>query len=913
MSTSGSGQPENHSPPGLRELFDAALALDEPERTRFVDAQEMDAATRARLEQMLAANSDPSRSAHTGVAAEDTQGPVQNALSRWPPGTRIGPFVLAEALGEGGFATVFRAWRENDGVRQQVALKLLHRGLHSPEAQRRFRHERQALSQLRHPNIAQFIEGGVTAEGVAYIALELVEGEPITRFAEGLDQPRRLRLFMQICRAVEAAHRALIVHRDLKPSNVMVSTDGQVKLLDFGVAKLLDQDTDESRTQAPAFTPAYAAPEQREHGPITTATDVYALGVLLGEILTGHRLLASTMRQSGLRSDLERILGKALATDAALRYPSAGALADDIQRFLDGQPVLAHPPTRRYRFSKFVQRHRLGVALGSLLAMGILVSLAVAVWQAGVARQEALRANTVRDFLVSVFDAARAHLPREQRPTPEQLVDHAQARLAATPLDDTTRAEVLRTLGEVDLSLAHFARAEASFAKAIALLGEDADPAAMQAIQILRADALQRAGNNAEAQSLLAPVLPTLRDNTPDALLRALPVLAAASMAQGEPDEALAYLRENAERAELRYGPAHPEALAAAFAVGKALVDAHRFTDAVELLDTELARWKDSGLPEDERYVDALASRTAAGEALGDTAGAVARQQQLLELRQRIFEAPHDSIARNLRDLGAAHMHGADYPAAEARMNEALQMLREVYGDAHEQIAITHDSLGHLYVLQRDFVRADANYTAALDVCARAKIRSEVCPRARNNLGQSLYRQQRTDQARTEMRRALDERKELFGPDHPTVAYSLSTLANVAAREGDAQESVELSEQAMAVLERNQLGASREAALARNSYAQALMLSGRHEDALAQIERSIVDWKRVVPDGKVREAMMRVLEAQILQELGRREAVREVITQVRALQVPDTALPERTVALIVELDAWSRAESAADK
>src|SRR5262249_37535171 len=188
-------------------------------------------------------------------------------------------------------STVFRAAREHAGVRQIVALKLLRRGLYSDEAKRQFRRERQALAQLHHPDIAQLIEGGITETGLAFIALELVEGAPITEHARTLelDLPMRLRLFLRVCRAVEAAHRALIVHRDLKPSNVLVTRDGHVKLLDFGIAKLLDAD-DETQTRLPAFTPAYAAPEQRAGAPVTTATDVYALGVLLGELVTGQRL-----------------------------------------------------------------------------------------------------------------------------------------------------------------------------------------------------------------------------------------------------------------------------------------------------------------------------------------------------------------------------------------------------------------------------------------------------------------------------------------------------------------------------------------------------------------------------------------------------------------------------------------------
>src|SRR5690606_18912685 len=271
----------------LRELFDQVVELPAAERAAFLDAHCSDPQLRARIERLLASDAKEGApvpgSPETLAAAMD--GPVPPP---WYPGQRIGPFTLVAPLGQGGFATVYRAWRDNAGVRQEVALKLLHRGLHSTHARRQFQRERLALVQLRHPGIAHLIEAGVTEDGLAWIALELVDGLPITEHVRLHQLPlaARLRLFIQVCRAVDAAHRALIVHRDLKPSNVLVTAEGQVKLLDFGIAKLLETEPEDTRTQMHAFTPAYAAPEQRQGGLITAATDVYALGVLLGELLT---------------------------------------------------------------------------------------------------------------------------------------------------------------------------------------------------------------------------------------------------------------------------------------------------------------------------------------------------------------------------------------------------------------------------------------------------------------------------------------------------------------------------------------------------------------------------------------------------------------------------------------------------
>src|SRR4051812_11250624 len=276
----------------LRDLFEETLALEPEARSAFLDARcGGDADLRAKIERMIAADADDDVVLDRSVDAVARAIGETDATEGLPPGTRIGPFQLIEILGEGGSSTVFRAERTIDGVRQVVALKLLRRSLYSKDAQRQFRRERSALTQLRHPGIARLIEGGISESGLAYIALDLVEGTPITDYAREhrLDLRARLKLFLQVCRAVEAAHRALIVHRDLKPSNVFVTKDGEVKLLDFGIAKLLDAE-DETQTRVPAFTPAYAAPEQRSGAPVTTATDVFALGVLLGELVTGQRL-----------------------------------------------------------------------------------------------------------------------------------------------------------------------------------------------------------------------------------------------------------------------------------------------------------------------------------------------------------------------------------------------------------------------------------------------------------------------------------------------------------------------------------------------------------------------------------------------------------------------------------------------
>ena len=501
----------------LRELFEAALPLPADARARLLAERCPDPQQRAQLQRMLEADADEGELLSTGDAAGAARAIGDASVTQaLPAGSHIGPFELVEVLGEGGSSTVFRAFRETEGVRQEVALKLLARGLYSAEAQRQFRREREALARLRHPGIARLIEGGITDGGLAYIALELVDGLPITRYARErrLDLRQRLVLFLRVCRAVETAHRALIVHRDIKPSNVLVTAEGDAKLLDFGIAKLLDEDmAGAARTQHRALTPAYAAPEQFAQQPVTTATDVYALGILLDELVSGrprsigaaatppsrtdapsiataYGLAPSAVApiRRRLRGDLDNIVLKAACSEPERRYASAGALADDIERHLDSEPVQAHPPSRWYRSGKFVARHRGGVAITAAFMLAILLSLSIAVWQAQVARRQAVRANTVRAFVESLFAPIRYGVAASKQPSLDELLARGVARLDRSPqMDDGGRVDLLAMFSRLYEELGGAAQSLELANRAVALSERVLAPSDIEAIHALTA------------------------------------------------------------------------------------------------------------------------------------------------------------------------------------------------------------------------------------------------------------------------------------------------------------------------------------------------------------------------------------------------------------------------------------------
>ncbi|MGH8172032.1 MAG: protein kinase domain-containing protein [Rhodanobacteraceae bacterium] len=544
--------------PTLRELFESALALTPGQRGAFLDARCPDPAQRAAVERLLAA--DEAEDAHLiDRPFENLLGGVGDAeaeSSAPPAGSAVGPFTLLEKLGEGGSSIVFRAERVQEGVAQRVALKLLRRGLYSQDEQRRFRLERTALAQLRHPGIARLIEGGVTDTGVPYIALELIDGEPITDHARNrqLGLRARVALFVSVCRAVEAAHRALIVHRDLKPSNVLVTTDGDVKLLDFGIAKLLDANGEGTHTQHQAMTPAYAAPEQFNLGQITTATDVYALGVLLGELMTGMRREHGDTRTPSssisehtdpaalpappnvtrrqLRGDLDNIVLKATEAEPERRYASAGAFADDIERYLAGQPVAAHPPSQWYRTRKFVARHRGGVVTTAAFLLAIFAALGIALWQANVARQQAhiaqeqaQRAQAVRDLLVDLFDAEIPSRPDDEMPGTAELLERgaqrANTELSAVP---AVQSDLLTALGRVYDHLALPEKGQPLLDNAIAAARrvDPPDPALLGAALSERGELELSSDRFAPAIALFDEAIPLQRKAEPDGLALAI-------------------------------------------------------------------------------------------------------------------------------------------------------------------------------------------------------------------------------------------------------------------------------------------------------------------------------------------------------------------------------------------------------
>jgi tetratricopeptide (TPR) repeat protein len=427
----------------VRTLFHATVDLAPAERAPLLDGCG-DRSLRAEVERLLAQHD-----ASAGFLERSVWDLVDTADAKWEH-VLIGPYRVVRQLGHGGMGTVFLALREDAEFEQRVAIKLVRRGAGTEALLQRFRQERQILAALEHPNIARLLDGGTTAGGVPYLVMEYVEGTPIDEYCRGHNLPidARLRLFLQLCDAVQYAHRGLVIHRDIKPANVLVTADGIPKLLDFGIAKLTSAQTDGTVTGL--MTPDYASPEQLAGKLVTTATDVYSLGLLLFELLTGKRPFANVVRTgetepprassvSGLRAlrgDLDRILLVALDPDPDRRYASVEKLADDVRRHLDGHPVAARGASLGYRTAKFVRRNKLFVAAAAVAVIVAIVAFLAVLQQKRIAERRFEQVRSLAHAVVFDLHDAIARLPGSTSAR-ALLVRHALGYLDALSKEST--------------------------------------------------------------------------------------------------------------------------------------------------------------------------------------------------------------------------------------------------------------------------------------------------------------------------------------------------------------------------------------------------------------------------------------------------------------------------------------------
>jgi serine/threonine-protein kinase len=677
------------------------------------------------------------------------------------PPDRIGPYRIVRKLGHGGMGIVHLAERTDVGKR--VALKLLRTPLATDELRARFDRERRILAQLEHPHIAPLLDAGVTPDGTPYFAMELVEGEPITDYCRrGIDLRGRLDLMLRLCEAVAYAHRHLVVHRDIKPANVLVTHDGRLKLVDFGVAKLLAAVDDEERlsTATRIFTPVYAAPEQVTGQPVTTATDVYQLGALLYELLadvppfdpdlspasamraiTEHQPLPPSAAASGtsddttaggtiarlgrgLRGDLDGIVLKCMDKRPDRRYASVDALTDDLNRYLDGRTVRARPVGPLYQARRFAQRHLVvsGAAIAALFWAGTATLQSIATRRerdraeaaAAVARIETGKAQAVTDFLVGLFEAGDPGTSRADSITARDILERGVEEASALDDQPDVQATLFAVTGRIHSNLGDHAMAESQLRRSLAIAERlpSADSTLVSRAQYDLAASLVMLDRHAEAVPLLHDVIrQRLAADSSAGLLahQAFNILHASLHAIGNANEADSVFGEWQRLLE-NTAVADEELALALKSQGQILGFRGDFERAIPVLRESVAMHRSVYGADHVNYADALDVLAAIYLEAGDIAGADSITEEALALRRTQLAPPHTQLSLSLANRGDALRERGDLAAAEPLLREAVEMERQLGDTASIGFASRNLNLAILLQAREDYEEAETRY-----------------------------------------------------------------------------------------------------------------------------------------------------------------------------------------------------------
>ncbi len=879
-------------------LFDEMEGLDPAARAlRIAGLQQQEPEVAAELMRWLAKDSeaDGLLDGLTGSRGQAQAAATEDSGNR--SGQQIGPYELLRRVGRGGMGEVYEARRPVADFEQRVAIKLLRRGLDSEDVVRRFLRERRILAQLEHPGIARLIDGGMSNDSLPYLVMEFIDGEGLIDAVKRreLDVETRLQLFLHICDAVAYAHRRLIVHRDLKPSNVLLTADNEPRLLDFGIAKLLDEVDDEALTGTGmrVLTPGYAAPEQILGRPISTATDVYALGLILYELLTG----ASPLQRSGksvervahelehesvlrpsaavlaaeghggvtqlsrqrqarrLSGDLDTIVLHALRREPERRYQGAAELADDIRRHLNGHPVRAETDSIGYRFGKFVRRHRGGVTAAALALLGIIAGLVVALWQAEIAREQAAlaraqlqRAESMKEFTLSLF--------REQDPLargkPEprsanELIAVGIARARAQFADDPAqRSELLNDLGEVLVSLGDHA-------------------AAIPVLEEARAEQAARSGPNSAAH------------------IQTQINLGAARLGIGETAVALQLLQQSAEVLSRVSGARAEASLKARAHLVKALFSSGRVDEAVTLARELLPLHEQVFGPEAAATIARLADITMLLEQSDQLVEAEVSAQALAERIERAYGKDSILLVRPLTLLGDLHRRRQQYPAADEAYARALALAR-----AHRHPGLSARVLGRRGDLLRRMQRLDE---AAAHFDEAASLLPDSSPeRGQIELWRAGLARTRGDMATAAagFLKSFEIFRTALGDDSVFAWNAALEYANTERMAGNGAAAEALLLQAVETLRRIAKPQSFDVLLATSTLAQWRATQGRHAEASVLFAESIAIGDALYGAGHSTNVQTRLALAESLIAIGTADSLRAAKAEIEAVLASDS-------------------------
>ena len=811
----------------IQSLFLEALDLPAEQRASFLErACAGDEVMRREVESLIV--HDGGDEQPIAAALEDTAQSLFEFENL--QGTRLGAWRVIKEIGRGGMGTVYLACRDDEEFRKHVAIKVVAHGVDTAEMLSRFRHERQILAHLDHPNIARLIDGGNTPQDRPFLVMEYVDGRRIDAYCseQKLDVVGQLRLFLKVCDAVSYAHRNLIIHRDLKPGNILVTSDGSPKLLDFGIAKVLDEisgGTAEHGTRV--LTPEYGSPEQALGGAVTTTTDVYSLGGVLYKLLTGsapHPIHDSSplavMRvingqevrkpsdlHHGLSADVDAILLKALHPEPQRRYRSVDQFADDIERLLEGRPVTARPDTVWYRAGKYVRRHILATSMGAAI---VVLSVGFAVLQSIQLRKtqaERDRANRITDFMTNMFRVSDPSESRGRKITAREILDKASQNITSGLSNDSElQADLKFSMASTYTGLGLYSQAHGLAESALEirrrLLGDTNRKTLESQNQV--AWLLDRNDRYREAETLIRQVIRidqrVVGTNDPltlDAMGRLSEILQ--DMGRFQDEEKLQ--GQVVELCTSRLGPDNPRTLKAQALLANSISIQGRNAEAESIYRKVLGN--------EQRVLGADAPETLATmRSLANTIKDQARYgeaedlyRKTLSAEQRVLGAEHPVTTDTMVALAYDLYHGAGrFPEAESLYRQAFEIERRVLGPESRITLRAQEGLANVLLVDRQYAEAERLQRDILAVRQR-----ELGPEhtdvllSKYNLATVLRRSGQQSAAEKLLRETLDEQTRFLGKEHADTLATKSYLADLLNDEGRGREAEELAREAFEV------------------------------------------------------------------------------------------------------------------
>jgi len=857
----------------INNIVDAALELDHEERMVYVnkqcrDNQELKTYVTELLESIEASKStgflENQNEYPQHLAADISRSEEEEEEPSSLVGETIGRYKILEVIGHGGMGSVFRAERTDGAYSNQVALKLMRRGMDTPSNKARFRQERNILANLNHPNIGRLYDGGITDQGLPFLVMEYVEGIPLFEYCKKhrLTVDQRLSLFKQVCEAVRHAHQNAVIHRDLKPSNILVTARKNsftVKVLDFGIAKLMEPDQlnttiYQTRTGTRPVTLGYAAPEQLELTPTTTATDIYTLGVILYELISGLKPFqldeknlteieqiirrttperpstqfcslpkqeqqnicrnfdtAANGLENTLKGDLDAIVMKAMRKKGDERYNSVDSLLDDLHRRERDLPLIARRDTFRYNASKFIRRNRakLSVAAGFL---AIIIAFSVFYsWQIteerNKARTEAEKAQAVSSYLISLFESADPRINRGKDITARQLLKEGTEDIAALNSQPAVQARMLEILGDIHSTLSSPEQADSLLRRSLTLkkqLYNSNDPE-------------------------LASIYVKMAEN---------------KHVMGEYKKSLRYLDTAQVQQSSVFGSRSLEVGKTLRLQSENLREVGKLDSAYKTIQKAKSIYQTEGDTLSEGYLKVLMEISSVLNSKGNFKASLEAEQQSLALGQRLYDPPHPDILQCMNGLARAYKELNQYKKADSLYHRSLAMTKVLHGEVHVQTAVTINNMAGNYFYMKRYPKADSLYSESHSILTKAvgaehpytvstlynwanlksamgdydgaeKIYKDVIQLDIKKFGEEhryvatdyagladMYREQGKYQQALEMfNKSIDIRRTVFDdPHHPYIGFNLRSLANIYAALGEKEKATEKFVEALKTL-----------------------------------------------------------------------------------------------------------------